>query len=834
MLEILEGSNLEAETQSLEGFYDSVRIRAAGIDNAVGKQKIITELYEKFFKTAFPRQADALGIVYTPVEIVDFILRSVNDLLNTEFGASLSDNDVHVLDPFTGTGTFITRLLADPNLIPQKDLARKYTSELHANEITLLAYYIATANIEATHADRVTQDGHTLDGGAWEPFDGIVLADTFQMTEADDTLDGKVFRLNSKRADRQLALPITVIVGNPPYSVGQTSGNDNNANVKYPTLDNRIRETYLADRNRGGSNSGFDSYIRAIRWATDRIGSRGVIGFVTNGGFLEGNTADQMRRTLAGDFSQIVIFNLRGNGRTAGDAGRREGRPVFEFAGWSPSGHERKSSVGGSRATIAIVILVKNPDAPGPARVRYTEVDDYLSAGEKIKAVAQADLASVAWREIVPNTAGDWLNPRSGEFSDYPAIGDKRGSTGRTIFGTYTRGLETGRDAWVYGSSLDKLRATVQRTAMAFNDLITSGVSAPRTGDLNPTRISWTLSLKNRLRSARLIEVDDERFYTAIYRPFFRQHAYYDRALNHILGQTARVFPIKSVRNVGIYQVGMGSAVPFGLLGLDELPDLHVTGAGSGGQFFPRYTYEKVETDADQPGFDLPVGDLLDGYQRVDNVTDWALTTYRRWYRSDLTKDDIFAFVYGLLHSPEYRERFAADLKRSLPRIPRIDGDDFAAFRDAGQRLFTLHIGYEEVEPYPLTLLGTEPVGTGSGDLYGWFRVEKLKWGGKGREKERSSIVYNPRITITGIPEAAHGYVVGSRSGLEWIIDRYQVKTDKASGIVNDPNDWSREVGNPRYILDLIGKVTTVSVETVRIVESLPPLRIHSDQNADG
>lgn len=829
MLTVLEGANLDAETESLEGFYESVRVRAAGIDNAAGKQKVIAELYEKFFKLAFPHMAESLGIVYTPVEIVDFILRSVNDLLVTEFGTNISAEGVHVLDPFTGTGTFITRLLAS-GLILQDDLARKYASELHANEITLLAYYIAAANIEATYreltagfADSVESiPGGTApasveaDGLEWVSFDGIVLADTFQMTEDEDTIDGAFFAKNSARAERQLELDIRVIVGNPPYSVGQSSGNDNNANLKYPTLDRRIEDTYAALSTATNKNSLYDSYVRAIRWASDRIGDAGIIGFVTNGGFLEANTADGLRKTLIDEFTAVYVYNLRGNQRTAGELSRREGGKVFG---------------GGSRNTVAITFLIKQPQAGGAGALRYRDIGDYLTREGKLAIVGSDHLASIDWQTITPNTAGDWLNQRGDDFGTYQPLGAKGGNA---VFALYSGGVKTNRDAWVYNFDPAVLRANVTRMVDFYNHqvqdyLIAGGEKQPPADafiDTDPTRFSWNRADKANLARGRTYEVRSQALRVGAYRPFTSQSVWLDPQLNDMVYRVPAVFPTPAHLNHGFVVMAPHPKASFAVLAQDAVPDVATFTYTT--QFFARYTYEPHGQTQFQGAFDLADDDsvVIDGYKQIDNVTDQTLKQYRSWYGEDVTKDDIFAFVYGFLHSPEYRERFAADLKRSLPRIPRIEADDFAPFRDAGQRLLDLHIGYEDVEPYPLAIAGGAPSGPGAADPYEWFRVEKLSWGGRGKNKDYSTIIYNPRITISGIPDDAHDYMLGSRSALEWILDRYQVKTDKPSGIVNDPNDYSREVGNPRYILDLIGKVTTVSVETVRIVESLPPLRL--------
>jgi predicted helicase len=395
MLDVLDSQNLDRETETLEKFYDSVRVRAEGIDNAEGKQKIITELYEKFFKTAFPRDAASLGIVYTPVEIVDFIIRSVESVLRTEFGASVSDPGVHILDPFTGTGTFITRMLQS-GLIRPDDLLHKYTHELHANEILLLAYYIAAINVEATY--------HGVTGTDYVPFNGIVLTDTFQMTEDGDTMDEVIFPQNNERVAHQKGLDIRVIIGNPPYSAGQTSQNDANQNQKYPTLDASIARTYAAGSTATNKNSLYDSYIRAIRWASDRIAASshgGVICYVTNGGYIDSNTADGLRKTLADEFHTIYCFNLRGNQRTAGELSRKEGGKVFGQ---------------GSRSTVAILLLVKKPEPSTSARIFYRDIGNYLTGEEKLNIVAGSALDTIEWQQIIPQRRGRLDQPTQHGF----------------------------------------------------------------------------------------------------------------------------------------------------------------------------------------------------------------------------------------------------------------------------------------------------------------------------------------------------------------------------------------------------------------------------------
>ena len=814
MLATLDEHYLEIENKQLEGFYESVRLRLKKVDDK-GRLRFVNELYEKFFKAAFPKVADQLGIVYTPVEIVDFIIRSVEQLLNEEFGASMSDRDVHVLDPFTGTGTFIVRLLQS-GIIKPEDLLYKYTHELHCNEILLLAYYIAAINIEATF--------HGLHGGDYVPFPGAILADTFQMTEAGDVIDTKVFTANNDRMQKQIGLDIRVIIGNPPYSVGQGDMNDNAANLKYATLDAGIETTYAARSTATNKNSLYDSYIRAIRWASDRIRDKGVIGFVTNGLYLEGNSADGLRKTLADEFASIYVYNLRGNQRTAGEQSRREGGKVFGA---------------GSRNTVAITLLVKHPGHKGAALIRYRDIGDYLTAEQKLAIIAASAPHSIEWETIEPNAAGDWTNQRTVGFEAFTPIGSKDPAE-RPVFRVNSRGLATGRDSWLYNSSRPALDANVARMIAFYNSQVDDfDTWCQREGipnrdahveefiDLDPTRFSWNRADKAQLARGIRYALSPGASRVSSYRPFCRQQVVFDRKLNDMVYRLPLLFPTSAHANFGVEVTSAGSQRDFGALATDAIPDLHLQQTG---QFFPRYTYEAVDaSDARQGAFDLSnePSEIVNGYRRIDNITDEALADYRAKYSATISKDDIFYYVYGLLHSPDYRTAYAADLKRMLPRIPMVaSADDFRAFADAGRKLADLHMGYETVEPWPLKISG-EPAPSVQGDaLYDWYRVEKMRFGGKSTDKDRSTVIYNSRITVKGILDEAYEYMLGSRSGVEWVMERYQVKVDKASQIKNDPNDWSREVEDPRYILDLLARVVRVSVETVRIVASLPALAL--------
>lgn len=807
MLTTLDGYNLESETEGLEEFYRSVRVRAEGISSAAGKQKIITELYERFFKLAFPRVAESLGIVYTPMEVVDFILRAVNDALQEHFDAKLSDEGVHVLDPFTGTGTFIVRLLQS-GLIDPQDLLRKYTQELHANEILLMAYYIAAINIEATfHAlqqDQARDKGTNPDEVGYEPFGGIVLTDTFQMTEDGDTLDERMFTGNNDRVVEQNALDIRVIVGNPPYSVGQTSGNDNNANLKYPSLDASIRDSYVKESSSKSPRSIYDSYVRAIRWASNRVLASeqgGIVCYVSNGGYIDSTSADGLRKTLTDEFHHVYVYNLRGNQRTAGEQSRKEGGKIFDS---------------GSRNTVAILLLIKLQGEVTECELHYKDIGDYLDRAEKLRLVSDASLLTLDWQALTPNGYGDWINQRDPNYETYSPLSSPKKEGGVGIFASPGNGPVSSRDVWVYGSSKRGVLKNASRMIENYNAQVETFSQFPQKPEdfpkMDASKISWSRGLRQLFSKRRKLEFESESSTVALYRPFSKQNLYLGAGMIELPGAHKSWFPRGAHSNFGFYVVGAGSDKPFSLLATSFLPDFSLWGSGQG-QFFARYTY--MEPDANS---------LFEEFERMDNITDIALAQYREKYSSYVTKDDIFFYVYGLLHSSEYRERYAPDLKKQLPRIPMVSGRErFEAFVTAGRTLAELHIGYEDVEPYALTEVVSV---VAPADEYERFTVKKIKYGGKAGAWDKSRIRYNDYVDIEGIPLEAQEYMLGSRSGLDWIIERYQVKTDKASGIVNDPNDWSREHEQPRYIIDLIGRITALSLKTMEIVNGLPTLEI--------
>ena len=823
MLELLESEAMEKDTEVLNKFYENVRMNVGDIDNLEGKQTLIKNLYEKFFKGAFPKTVDKLGIVYTPVECVDFIIHSVDDILRKEFDCSLSDENVHILDPFTGTGTFITRLLQS-GLIRPEDLERKYKNEIHCNELVLLAYYIADVNIESVFHSLVKRDTYL-------PFEGICLTDTFQTTENEENvLDQTWFPENAANVDKQKKAPVRVIMGNPPYSVGQKSANDNAQNLSYAHLDKRIAETYAKAAQATNKNSLYDSYIKAFRWASDRIADckdGGVVAFISNGAWIDGNAQEGFRKCLEDEYSSVYVFNLRGNQRTSGELSRKEGGKIFGS---------------GSRTPISITLLVKNPAKKGKATIYYHDIGDYLSREQKLKKISEfgsVDSSELQWEIVAPNEKGDWINQRGGIFDSLIILGDKEDKNNKQVVFVpfYSRGLATARDAWCYNSSSESLNANIKRSMDFYNDQryqLSKGFIKDVEYDL--TQISWTTSVLNlALKNQEITQDKIGEKVISLYRPFFKQIGYYYRFWNERVYQLPKLFPTSKYKNLVICVKGIGDK-DFSCLIADCIPDLQVI---FNGQCFPLYWYE--ENKNKQQTLSLFDTESSDDYIRRDGITDWILKEVRTRFGNarKITKETIFYYVYGLLHSPKYREAFAADLKKSLPRIPIVeDIDAFLDFSYAGKQLANLHLNYEEIPAYEgVTVIGDRqkeeaPDGrmiAGTTDLYAvkvdykYYEVEKMRFPKKG---QKDTIIYNSSIRIENIPDEAYEYIVNGKSAIEWIMERYQVKTDPSSLIKNDPNDWSREHDNPRYILDLLLSVINVSVQTMEIVKKLPDLKL--------
>lgn len=811
MLDLLEEQSLDKDTETLEKFYESVKMRAQGIDNSEGKQKIIIELYDKFFKTAFPKMVEKLGIVYTPTECVDFIIHSVNDILNKEFNRGITDENIHLLDPFTGTGTFITRLLQS-GLIEQKDLERKYKHELHSNEIVLLAYYIAAINIENAYHDATLDPDDGIGKSKYTPYDGIVLTDTFQLGETEDSekLFSEMFPQNSKRVERQKKSPLRVIIGNPPYSVGQKSANDNAQNQSYSKLDRRIAETYAKGSSATSVKALYDSYIKSFRWSTDRLDKNGgVICFISNGAWIDGNGMDGFRKSLEKEFTSIYVFNLRGNQRTSGELSRKEGGKIFGS---------------GSRTPITITLLVKNPEVKlEKAIIHYHDIGDYLSREEKldiIKSFKSIDSIDIPWKVLEPNEHGDWISQRNESFGNYIELSceKKFDSQTKSVFTTYSLGTATSRDSWVYNWSKNELVHNMTRTIDFYNNQREEYIEQKKLNpklkfdefsSIDPRSISWNDSLKNLCEKNVPLFIGHSHIRTTLYRPFCKSYLYFDRDFIQRPYQQPKIFPKDNIDNITIAVSGVGAQKDFSVLISKNINDLQVVDKC---QCFPLYYYE--ENNKTQKSIFDDVGDK--DYIRRDGVSDFILERARKQYGAkNITKEDIFYYVYGFLHSPEYREIFSTDLKKMLPRLPLVDDvRDFWSFSKSGRELAELHLNYEQVPRFD----GVKVVGEDSG----YFKVEKMRFP---KKDQKDTIIYNSKILIQDIPLEAYEYMVNGKSAIEWVMERYQITTHKESQITNDPNDWSEEVGNPRYILDLLLSVINVSVQTVEIVKNLPKLK---------
>ncbi|WP_354190868.1 type ISP restriction/modification enzyme, partial [Bartonella silvatica] len=789
------------------------------------------KLYESFFAKAFKKTTDKLGIVYTPVEVVDFIIHSVDDVLRNEFGKSLGSRGVSILDPFTGTGTFITRLLQS-NLIKPEDMEYKFRHDIHANEIVLLAYYIAAINIESTY--------HSFMKGEYIPFKHIGLTDTFRMIEKQDLMKG-ILKENSEYLELQKNLNIEVIFGNPPYSVGQKNENDNAKNTPYPILDDRIRETYAAQSKVTNIRALYDSYIRAIRWASDRIDNAGVIGFVSGSSYIEKPAMDSLRKSLAQEFTSIYVLNLRGDIRKnmMNKNNAQEGENIFG---------------NGSMTGIAVTLFIKNPNVSGDCKIYYHDIGDNLSTEKKLEMLQYfRSVGGITrendWKIITPDEHGDWINQRDDSFKTFLTLGDKKDHN-KKLFYTYSCGLKTNRDSWIYNSSREVLEKNMHNMINFYNNEVERFNGAYLHADhkvrekvvndfinTDESKISWSRALKQELAKGKIFEFETTCLTQSLYRPFTRQWLYYSRAFNEMVYQMPRIFPMeKAVENKVIQISGMGTQSGFSVLISKSILDLHVV---HNGQCFPRYIYEdtlvsKGKSKQQSHLFANATEESKTvGLQRRDAITDEGLAHFKAAYPNEtIIKDDLFYYVYGLLHSEDYRSRYADNLSKELPRIPCVKtADDFWKFVTAGRELSHLHVNYETIEPYPVTFKKGNPKQTEISNPEKFYYVTEMKFAKAGKEKDKSTVIYNSNITITDIPLEAYEYIVNGKPALEWIMGRQCVKTDKKSGIVNDANRYAVEtVGNPAYPLELFQRVITVSLETMKIVKNLPKLEIRETE----
>jgi predicted helicase len=731
---------------------------------------------------------------------------------------SISDEGVHVLDPFCGTGTFIVRLLQS-GIIKPEDLARKYNRELHSNEYLLLAYYIAAINIESTYHS-VAVD--LFEQHAYEPFDGVVLTDTFQLGESGDgTGSMDVFPVNNERAAHQKMVDIRVIIGNPPYSIAQTSQNDNNQNLAYPTTDRSISETYAARTDATLKRSLYDSYVRAFRWSSDRIlhdDRGGVIAFVTNGSFIEANSFDGFRKSIASEFHHIYCYNLRGNTRTAGEQARREGGQTFGA---------------GSRATVAITILVKEPGPlpPDGAVIHYRDIGDYLSREQKLEIISSAAtetaLDSVDWDLVVPNEHGDWINQRSNDYDTFTALSSQSGESD-SIFGTHTSGILSSRDAWNFNFSRQAVAENAQRMIDFYNSQLEefnrseAGRSTQKSQRVegikdfacrDPKQFSWDRADFDRIARGISYEFRESSIRTATYRPFVRAYVNFDKDLNNARYKQPDIFPDATSENVVIAVTGNGADSPLAALAIREIGEYHLLGTDT---YYPRFIANS-KTFENNPSL-FNVGDSTG---LSDNIPMRTRQSFTQQYGRNVSGDEIFAYTYGMLYSPAFTNNYSGDLSKTTHRIPVVpDVKIFELLVDSGQALLDLHLNYESTEPWPDLEISYSP--SWNSKSKGAYKVEKMRYAKSGASTDRTTVIFNSGITISGIPIEAHDYRLGSRSALDCVIERYQIKTDKASGIVNNPNDWAAEHDDPTYIFDLVRRIVTVSMRTNEIVSGLP------------
>ncbi len=755
----------------LDRFYVAIEQAATLCNDFSQKQHFLNTFYEKFFQGFSEDVADTHGIVYTPQPIVDFMVKSVEHILKTEFDRSLSDTGVHIIDPFVGTGNFIVRLMQD---IQGTALEAKYRHELHCNEVMLLPYYIASLNIEQEYFQRT---------GTYLPFEGIALADTFELLEQEQ---GELFtRENTERVKKQKAADMFVVIGNPPYNAKQVNQNDNNKNRKYETMDALLKETYSQDSKATNKIALSDPYVKAILWASKRIGEEGVVAFVTNNGFLDGIAFDGMRKHLANDFDMVYILDLGGNAR--------KGLKVSD------------ANVFGIRVGVSINFFVKKErKSSDSAQIFYYRTDEKWNKRQKFDFLNESpNPNNITWQMIQPDARHTWLTEGlHAEFDTFIPIGTKEAKGKKdtatdVIFKTYSRGVITCRDAWAYNFNQNVLSENIQRMSETYNAEVDRWKRQGNQREINvddfvvydDTKISWSRNLKVKLKRGVTVEYTEHKIKTSLYRPFTKLNLYFDRTVNNDVHVFPSIFPTSVTESENrVICVGGYGRKKFAVLMSQCIPDVNLYGDPQ--QSFPFYTYDE------------------DGTNRQENITDWALAEFRTHYSDDtITKWDIFHYNYALLHHPVYREKYEMNLKRDLPHIPFTE--DFWGFATAGAQLADLHINYESVPKYD----GLKYIET-PGVTVDW-RVEKMKL-----SKDKTQLRYNDFLTLDGIPAEAYNYKLGNRSALEWVIDQYRVKVDKRSRIVNDPN---RET-EPRYIVDLIASVITVSLKTVEIVNGLPPL----------
>ncbi len=788
MVEKLSTLGLEGETKDLKNLYESVKTEATHAKSPKSQQELIKNLYNTFFKEAFKKQSEKLGIVYTPIEVVDFILRATNGILKKHFNTDFNDQNITIFDPFTGTGSFIARLLSKENaLISDEALKEKFQKNLFAFDIVLLSYYIALINI--------TQAAQNRDSSL-KNFKNIALTDSLDYLEEKN--DKGVFSLfedlkeNQEIKNTMEKQNIRVIIGNPPYSSGAKSENDNNQNLIHPKLEKWVYEAYgknsTAPMQAGKTTR--DTLIQSIRMASDVVKDKGVIGFVVNGSFIDSKSADGFRKCVAKEFSHLYALNLRGNARTSGENRKKEGDGIFDS---------------GSRATVAIVFFVKDKSVPNNT-IFYYEVEDYLKREAKLNLLANFEnLESVPFKEITPNDKGDWINQRNEEFEKLIPLRDKKLKIFDTIFDLNSNGVATNRDPWVYNFSpknlmqsvqncIDTYNADLKRFNERFREAFKQRAKGVKSGDLykhlndkeittDKTKIAWTRSLKQGfIKNTNLPESSTERVRLALYRPFNKQWLYFDKNLNEEQSQLPKIFPDKSAQNVVINTSSMASR-NFSCLIANEIADVQTM---ANNQAYPLYYYNDLGN-------------------RYNAISGYALNLFRRHYGDNsITEEEIFYYIYAIFHHKGYLEKYKNSLAKEAPRIAL--SEDFKELSMLGKELAELHLNYESGEMHTSVKYTTLM----NAAMEGYYDVEKMT-------KKGDSIIYNQNITITKIPQKAFDYVVNGKSAIDWVIERYQKTVDKDSLIENNPNHYA----GGKYIFELLCRVIKLSVKSVDLIEKI-------------
>lgn len=798
MVKKLKG--LESEIKALEPFYDSVRKTVAGVTSKEGRQEIIRKLFEKFFKYALPNSAEKFGIVYTPIEIVDFIINSVSDVLRDEFNESIANKGVKILDPFTGTGTFIVRVLDKLKSlgISDEDFTHKYNHDIWANEIMLLAYYISLINIEDTYGKIV---------GKFSPFNHDVLTDTFELEEKKSKnyqtvlFEEDDFKIANEKANEEQAQDIRIIIGNPPYSVGQKNAMDNNSNTSYPNLDERISSTYGSNINSGLIKGLYDSYVRAFRWASDRIGDNGVISFVSNGSYVDNLAFSGFRRELLKEFNHVYVFNLRGNCRSSGEFRKKEAGNVFGE---------------GSRTLICIITLVKHKGKPFDGFVHYKDIGDYKDRETKLKEIEDySSISNIDWKEIAPDRSNDWINQKNEEYEMFlPLINNMNKSD--ASFSLYrdniSIGIMTAKDNWVIGFNSETILENMKEFVRTFNNEQNRILNllkqnkifnvkekldfAKKNITFDKTRIKWSDDLiKRLLRGKAIIDAGDIR--DIMYRPFVKKKLYFSSIVLDRIGKWKNIIPNPTDRNLNITISTPPCKKGYSALAFNIISDIHCMEQA---QSIP---VEWINDNTQGSLFEFAGFD-----QNEDTLNDNALSLFKEKYEDkSITSSSIFSYIYAVLNSKDYKEKYSNNLSKEMPRIPFLK--DFWGWSNIGKALIDLHLNYEKAKPYAGVKIekNTED-----------YKVTKIRYLLKDR---KDTIIFNDHIIISNIPLKAYDYVVNGRSPIDWVLDQYQYNVDKESGIIDDPNTYD-EVKGGKYVFDLILSLITVSLETQKLIKELP------------